>query len=95
MPLWHSLEAALDQVDACVILAEANAGYLYLGDVLSMMRCSGKTRVDSDRNLKRNLDTKLKASGRFTCLGRYRYYLKGWEPEDAVDPLSPLVAASP
>lgn len=35
---------------------------------------------------------KLKAIGRFTHLGRYRYYLEGWEPEDLRDAsLPPLV----
>lgn len=92
--LWDRPAASLDQVEACVNIAQANAGYLYLGDFLTMIRHAGKTRVESDRTLKRNLDMKLKASGRFTRLGRYRNYLEGWEPEDLRDAFLPPLAES-
>ena len=80
--VWDSILACQEQVDACVVMAEANDGFLDLKEVLSLVRKAGLSTADNDRNLKRNLDTRIKQSDKFTSIGNYKYYLKGWEPVD-------------
>ena len=80
--VWDSILACPEQVDACVVMAEVNDGFLDLKDVISLIRKAGLSTADNDRNLKRNLDTRLKQSDRFISIGHYQYYLKGWEPVD-------------
>ena len=80
--VWDSILACQEQGEACVVMAEANGGFLDLKDVISLIRKAGLSTADNDRNLKRNLDTRIKQSDKFTSIGNYKYYLKGWEPVD-------------
>ena len=80
--IWDSILACQEQGEACVVMAEANGGFLDLKDVISLIRKAGLSTADNDRNLKRNLDTRIKQSDKFTSIGNYKYYLKGWEPVD-------------